>query len=136
MIIFVNEPVASIVAVVVEPSGSVIVTGVCAGSYPVPDTVTELPTPPLVGETVVVGDTVNEELAVLVPSEEDIECEPAVELGIVIIFVNEPVESAVAVTWEPSGSVIVMVAPVAYPVPDMVTVLPTAPLVGDITVLA
>ena len=70
MIIFVNEPAESAVAVVVDPSGSVMVT-VEPAAYPVPDTVTVLPTGPLVGWSVVVGDMVNEELAVLVPSVAD-----------------------------------------------------------------
>ena len=67
VIIFVNEPVASVVAVAVEPSGSVMVTGELA-LYPVPCTVTVLGTGPLDGDTVKVGVIVNGDPAVLVPS--------------------------------------------------------------------
>ena len=53
------------------------------------------------------------------------------EPGIVACFENDPSEPTVAVAWDPSGSVIVTVSPHVYPVPDIVTVSPTFPLVGD-----
>ena len=84
---------------------------------------------PLVGESVIVADdTTKVELAVLVPSVEDISCGPSDAVGTVTCFVNDPVASVVAVTVELSGSVMVTVWFGRYPVPETVTVLPTAPL--------
>ncbi len=46
------------------------------------------------------------------------------------VVVNEPVAKVVTVVVEPSGSVMVTVVPPIKPAPDIVTVLPTGPLVG------
>ncbi len=102
-----------------------------------PDTVTVVGTLWLVGESeIVANDATNGELAVLVPSVAGIVWRPVVvEIGIVIIFVNEPLESVVAVVVEPSGSVMVTVEVALYPVPDTVTESPTFPLVGDTVIV-
>ena len=71
VIIFVREPVASVVPVVVEPSGSVIVT-VELGAKPVSDMVTVLPAAPLAGDATVLAFTVNVEPALgFIPSLTD-----------------------------------------------------------------
>jgi hypothetical protein len=103
---------------------------------PEPDIVTVVPTGPDVGDNVSDDVTVNVAVAVLVPSLASTVWEPAVEAGTVNVTPENDPEApvvtvaGVVVSGTPSYvNVTVWEAP--KPEPDIVTVVPTAPDVGD-----
>ena len=128
-----NEPAVSVVitgVVTVLPSNFIVI--VDDDAYPVPVTVVLLPTTPAVGFMVTAGTIVNIPDPELIPSDIRTVCAPVTDAGTIKIVEKEPAElDVVVVTVEPSYLTVIVDDPVV-PLPDTVTVLPTAPVVGFI----
>lgn len=108
--------------------------------YPVPETVTEVPTPPLDVETVRLAVTVN--VAVADTLEESVAVTPSAPeeaLGTVNVADQVPLDATrmlllpmlTAVPANTTPPLWLIVALAVKPVPEMVTVVPTLPLEGE-----